>query len=380
MIDLDGSPFPPHVRDDFDEWFRAPVPLVSPDPRIEVRRALPSEFERIYDLVDEAFGFKRSRALNDWAYRHNPYGVARCWISVERATGKFVGSAVNWLWPLAHGMRPLPATQGGDAAVAHGWQRRQIHGQAGEIRESHPWMRSNVFYGWPNASTVQRIRKDKKDHRLVGVVPRRVLPLRTGKYLAGRGLPRPLAAVGGRIVDGLFATWSAAILGKPIDGRVEQVRRFDSAFDDVTRRCLAFSGYWCPHDADFLNWRYFRDPAREHVAFALTVGATLSGYAVVRVDGGKALLMEFVIPHEQPRAAHTLLLHVIESAVDAGCSHVVVTAPSAWRHWRLLRSAGFVAQGSGPLMYAFSWRDDTPGLQAFDNWQFLGGDLDPFVM
>jgi hypothetical protein len=379
MTDPGGSPFPPHVRDDFDEWFRVPVPLVSPDPHIEVRRAQPSEFERIYDLVDEAFGFKRPRPLYDWAYRHNPYGMARCWISVERATGKLVGSAVNWPWPLAHGMRPLPAAQGGDAAVARGWQRRQIHGQAGDIRESHPWMRSIVFYGWPNVSSIHRIRKIEKGDRLIGALPRRVLPLRTGAYLVGRGLPRPLAAVGGPIVDALFATWSTMVLGKPFDGRVEQVRRFDGAFDDVTRRCVSFAGYWFPHDAEFLNWRYLRDPAREHVAFALTVGTTLTGYAVVRVDGGKALLMEFAVPHEQPRAAHTLLLRVIKAAVDAGCSHLVVLAPLGWRHWRLLRSAGFVALPSGPLMYAFSWRDDTPGLDVLENWQFLGGDLDPFV-
>ncbi|HXQ20174.1 MAG TPA: hypothetical protein VN812_00780, partial [Candidatus Acidoferrales bacterium] len=176
-----------------------------------------------------------------------------------------------------------------------------------------------------------------------------------------------------------FATWSTKVLGKPFNGRVEEVRRFDGAFDDVTRRCMSFAGYWSPHDAEFLNWRYLRDPAREHVAFALTVGATLTGYSVVRVDGGKAVLMEFVVPHEQPRAAQTLLLHVIKAAVDAGCSHLVVIAPPAWRHWRLLRSAGFVALPVGPFMYAFSWRDDTPGLHAFENWQFLGGDLDPFA-
>ncbi|MBI3785390.1 MAG: hypothetical protein HY270_18515 [Deltaproteobacteria bacterium] len=379
MTDPGGSPFPSHTRDGFEEWLRTPVPSVSPDPRIEVRRALPSEFERIYDLVDDAFAFKRSRALSDWVYRRNPYGVARCWISVERATGRFVGSVVNWPWPLAHGMRPLPAAQGGDAAVVRGWQRQRIHERAGQIRESHPWMHSIVNYGWPNAASVQRVRKVGKDHRLMGALSRRVLPLRTRTYLDGRGFPRLLVSAGGTILDRLFATWSNLVLGKPSNGAVEQIRRFDSAFDEVTCRCLSWQGYWSPHDADFLNWRYFDDPVREHVGFALTVGTMLVGYSVIRVHRGRASLMELVAPREQPRAAQTLLLHGIKVARDAGCSHLAVTASPAWRHWLLLRSSGFVSLSSDRPMYAFSWRDDTPGLQALENWQFVGGDLDPFA-
>lgn len=29
-------------------------------------------------------------------------------------------------------------------------------------------------------------------------------------------------------------------------------------------------------------------------------------------------------------------------------------------------------------MYAFSRRADTPGVEGLENWQILGGDLDPF--
>jgi len=172
MADSGGSPFPSYRPDEFQEWLQAPVPVVSPDPRIEVRQARPSEFERIYDLVDEAFGFRRSRALSQWLYRDNPYGVARCWISVERATGRLVGSVANWPWPLARGMRPLPAAQGGDAAVAPGWQRQRLNERAVDIRDAHPWTRSIVIYGWPNAASRRRVRKAAKDHRFVGTLRR----------------------------------------------------------------------------------------------------------------------------------------------------------------------------------------------------------------
>jgi hypothetical protein len=128
-----------------------------------------------------------------------------------------------------------------------------------------------------------------------------VLPLRTQAYLADHGVPRPLAVAGGRILDTVFAMWSRMVLRTPLDGLVDQVRRFDGAFDEVTRRCQPWEGYWSPHDADFLNWRYCSDPAREHVSFALTVGSTLSGYSVVRVHQGQARLTT-------PRAAEGIVI------------------------------------------------------------------------
>lgn len=374
-----GTPFPTRGRDDFDDWLRSPVPPAPSDPQIEVRRAEPHEFERIYDLLDDVFGFKRPRALYDWVYRHNPGGLARCWISLERATGAVVGCAVNWPWPLARGDLALPGALGGDAAVARRWQRQRIHEHAGNIRESHPWNRSVVNFGWPNPLSVRRIRKLDRSRRLIGELSRRVLPLHTTGYLAGRGVPRPLASAAGRVVDGLFSGWSRTVLSRPRNGRVEEVRRFDAAFDDVTRRSMSFAGYWSPHDCEFLNWRYRSDPVREHVAFASTIDGALAGYAVARVHAGKASLMELVAPAEPPWVARALLLRVVEVAIEAGCSHLMVVAPAAWRHWRLFAIAGFMAVAGGPFLYAFSWRGDTPGLDALENWRLFGGDLDPFA-
>lgn len=80
------------AQDQFEEWLHVPVPYACPDPRFEIRRASKADFDEIYDLVDEAFEFKRSRAEHDWLYRRNPGGKGRCWIIVERETGMIVGS------------------------------------------------------------------------------------------------------------------------------------------------------------------------------------------------------------------------------------------------------------------------------------------------
>lgn len=377
MTDADGSPFAPR-RDDFDEWFRTPVASTSPDPRIEVRRAEPSEFDRVYDLVDEAFGFKRPRALNEWVYRHNPHGLARCWVTVERATRQLVGASTNWPWPMARGMSPVSGSQGGDNVLLPNHRHLGLAENARRIRESHPWTRSIISYGWPNPNAARRIGKRPDAARLIGVLPSRVFPLQARPYLARRGLPQPVAAIAGRMLDSLFASWSDLVLRRPFNGHIEPIRRFDAAFDEVTRRCMAWKGYWSPHDSDFLNWRYLRDPIREHLGFALTVGSTLTAYSVVRLGSERAHLMEFVVPPEQPGAARMLLLHTIKATAAAGCSQLAVTAPPGWRHWQLLRSAGFVNSASTLLMYVYSWRDDMPGVQTLENWQMLGGDFDPF--
>ncbi|HVM94959.1 MAG TPA: hypothetical protein VMT89_01165, partial [Candidatus Acidoferrales bacterium] len=288
--------------------------------------------------------------------------------------------AVNWPWALAHGTRALPAAQGGDAVLAKGWQKQGIHQQAGRIRESHPWTRSVVNYGWPNPGSVRRVRKTDKAPRLIGSLRRRVLPLRSEPFLARRGLARPLSRVSSRLLDTLFAAWSTRALASHFEGQVEPLRRFDASFDEVTRRCMVSDGYWSPHDSAFLNWRYFSDPEREYAAFALTTGDVPVGYGVVMLSSENALLMEFVVPPDQPTAARVLLQRLIQAAADAGCSSFAVMASPRWRYWRQLRVAGFIAVRSEIPMYVYSWRDDTPGVQHLDNWQLQGGDLEPFCM
>ncbi|HUI25890.1 MAG TPA: hypothetical protein VL403_07370, partial [Candidatus Kryptonia bacterium] len=103
MTDLGSGLFRKPHPDRFDEWLHAPAPLESTHPQYDCRRARPAEFDAIYDLVDESFGTKRPRPLYDWLYRRNPYGTARCWVVIDRASGRLIGNTSTWPWPMAHG-------------------------------------------------------------------------------------------------------------------------------------------------------------------------------------------------------------------------------------------------------------------------------------
>ncbi len=95
---------------------------------------------------------------------------------------------------------------------------------------------------------------------VIGPVPRAVLLLRAKDYLARREWPSSLATAAGVVSDAVLEAWRRIVLHGHPDFAVEEVRRFDSSFDDVTHRGMAWHGFWSPHDADFLNWR--RDGAR----------------------------------------------------------------------------------------------------------------------
>ena len=74
----------------------------------------------------------------------------------------------------------------------------------------------------------------------------------------------------------------------------EEVRRFDTHFDPVTVRHMRTPLFWCPHNADFLNWRYLDHPTETYVAFAVVEKEEPIAYAVARIDAEEAAVVEFV--------------------------------------------------------------------------------------
>jgi len=314
----------PKAEHRFEEWFETPPPEESSDLRFEARRAHPSEFERLYDLVDAAFGVKRPREVFDWLYRDNPAGVAHCWVVEEKATGRLLCHGAFWPWPMAHGLEPCLGYLVGDTAVAPDWQRQGI----AEIRRSacdrDPLDAARMKLGWPNEKSRGRFRKRGHAHELVG-------PLLEGRFRLRR---RPRRA---------WQTLLDTIRCRGV--RVEELTRFDSGFDDLTRRSMVWRGFWCPHDSEFLNWRYFAHPTRSYRALAALEGDDPAGYCVLRTQGTAALLMEFAAPGGGA-APRLLLQRALEAAREADCRQLAFYAPPGWRHWPSFRSAGLAERRS----------------------------------
>lgn len=155
--------------------------------------------------------------------------------------------------------------------------------------------------------------------------------------------------------------------------RVEPIARFDAALGELNRRCMAWPSYWCPHDADFLDWRYRGDPTREYHALEIWQGDEAAGYCVLRVESRSGLLMEFIAPErgEVPRA---LLEAALRAARKAGCRRLSCYATPAWPHWPTFHAAGIV-ENSLPRYVRVESPGD-PGAVDLEQWRLVPGDCD----
>ena len=131
--------------------------------------------------------------------------------------------------------------------------------------------------------------------------------------------------------------------------------------------------FWCPHDAEFLNWRYFDHVLHDYQALALMEGDDIRAYAVFRVGAdGSGFLMEFAAGSDDD--AGTLLTAVLNYAQEAGCNRIGFYATSGWRYWPLMRRAGFLSRPSERYIDAVCHGRDEVTDES--KWQLLPGDSD----
>lgn len=370
-----APPFHATRIDRFEDWLRAPAPLESKHPQFDIRRAIPTDFERIYELVDETFGFNRSHDRYDWIYRRNPSGLARCWLTFDRASGRLVGSWASWPWPMARGTQWVEGCQDGDWVVARGWQRHGTGDLCAEALRSHAWQANVIRLAWPNEKSRGVAMKHGHGTEIIGPVPKAVLILRGKDFLKEIEWPALLGALGGKAADVALMGWSRIRLHRRAKLKVEEVRHFDAGFDDVTQRCMSWDGYWSPHDAAFMNWRYLHHPSSQHCAFAMSDERGVIGYYILKIEQQRCWLMEFVTPLVPSDLRSTMLLHLIGTARAQGCHSIQFSAPPGWRHWRFLRSAGFIPVPSG--IFQWPWpNEEEPERGDLNMWQWVPGDMD----
>jgi hypothetical protein len=343
---------------DFDAWLRMPFEYTSSDPRFDVRRATPAEYEQIFDCVDEAFGVRRPRSLFDWLYRLNPGGHARCWVVIERRSGRLLASSASWPWPLAYGSEALEGVLAGDSVVLPDHQRQGLPSlrRGGWIADT--LRAGETVFSWPNEKSVRWLQKHGLDPQLLGPLTRATLDLTPGS------------------IDRRIGRWLRGDRSRRKSRRslpIVEIDRFDADFDAVTALCTASKGFWCPHDASFLNWRYRDHPIHEYRALAVLEGEAVAGYAVVCARGHRATLMELAAP-EAGDVADRLLDAVLETAREAGCRRLGFFASPAWRHWPRLRRWGFACRPAAQHVYL----DGCPPVEALrlESWQLLPGDSD----
>lgn len=356
----------------FDEWMAQPLGLPEDQGDFVVRRAADADFEAVWDCVDDAFGRKRPRALYEWMYRDNPFGRARCWIVEEKATGRCLKTGAYFPWPIWRGDEVLRGSLVGDAATVADWQRKGLSKLRRDVRRSHPWARTIASIAGPNEGSRTVTKKSGEVSTIHGPLRGGLLILRGAPLAERAGIPRALARPLGGLFSAALGAWTRTALRRAGRPEFVEIDRFDASIDAVTLATMHFPLYWCPHNADFLNWRYLAHPTEDYVAHALVEDDRPVAYAVLRLDRGEATLAEFAA---SPVHARDLMAGVVGIAREADAAFVNFFATPQWRHWGLMRRVGFLPYVTKNYLDASYWpRLEDSG--AMDRWQVTPGDRD----
>jgi GNAT superfamily N-acetyltransferase len=272
---------------------------------------------------------------------------------------------------MARGETAFLGSLTGDSVVAPEWQRKGIASLLADASRSLVLRGTGMGLSWPNEKSRQRGFKRGRSEQILGPLPRATVVLSGRRYLAGH--ERSMTdAIGGIVAGTALAACRKLLVRGTKRATLQTVGRFDGGFDAVTVREAAWPGFWMPHCAEFLNWRYLDHPLGRYVALALVEDERPTGYAVVRVAAEDAWLMEFVAPPSWRRAG-ALLLRVLAVAREAGCSRLRFSTAARWPHWRLLYAAGFVPTAS--QLFLWVGGKDTE-CRRLDNWRWVPGDMD----
>lgn len=366
-------------EDPFDAFHLRPAEKFSTDPRFTVRQALEADFEGIYRCVDAAFGKTRPREAYEWMYLKNPYGRALVWVVEDNATKEIVKTGAKFPWPIWRGDTPVPGAVSGDAATLPKWQRSGLSHIRREVRRSHESSGKVCAISGPNEGSRTVSVKAGESDEILGRLSGGLFLLDAKTLFADKApqVPDFLLSIAGGGANLLHAVWPKPILRalQNTNYRLESIKTFSNDVDAITLKTMAFRGYWCPHNAEFLNWRYLQHPLENYKGFVLYKDDAPVAYSVLRMGGVQATLSEFAAPQDDPQIAAELLRRTIAIAGQAGCGYINFFGPPAWPHWSLFKRAGMLPYRTNNWFEA-SYDSDKEAVLDYNNWLVTPGDRD----
>jgi hypothetical protein len=132
---------------------------------------------------------------------------------------------------------------------------------------------------------------------------------------------------------------------------VEEVTEFPEEVAELFDRVATPHGAIAVRDKAQLDWRYRDRPGRDYRIALARRGSDLVGYAVFLrgdFDGetGEGLLCDWLVPREEPAAAHALRGWLAATAREAEVSRLVTIFPDSAAEWIDFQHAGFRAAPS----------------------------------
>lgn len=133
--------------------------------------------------------------------------------------------------------------------------------------------------------------------------------------------------------------------GGDFRAEIREIERFGSEANEIFERTATETRAGLVRDALFLNWRFTERPLKPYRAAIAFVGARPAGIAVWRagVHDGRAagLVVEWMVPRDEPAAASALCNWLVTRTRDAGLARLVAEFGAFAREWNEFQARGF---------------------------------------
>ncbi len=165
--------------------------------------------------------------------------------------------------------------------------------------------------------------------------------------------------------------------------RVEQVRRFPPAVDELWRRCQHELPLAIIRDARYLNWRYADCPDVAYVKLLAIERWTgrVAGLAVLRlgIEGRPAgLLVDWLVPQRRRGLAGALLRRCHALATESGQDRMEAWFPEYASQFELLKAHGYRPKPTQYEIVVEPFRPELSREWVQGHWYYTMGDTDIF--
>lgn len=284
----------------------------------------------------------------DWLYRENPHGPARVWVAAERRSGALLGAVAAFPRRLRVGSRVETGWVLGDFCVdaAHralgpalALQRaclQAVDGAAAVCAYDFPSQAMAAVYRRlglaPSGSMVRLVRILRADGILRRALPAGAAATLTPPLNLLLSLRGPV-----RSRPGLVAT--------PLDDECGE------EFSELARRAGPTHGVCVERDANYLRWRYQRNPLVRVELLALRRQGVLVGYAVLACQDDRSATVLDLFGADEPGLLEDLVGALVERLADRRIAAVNIFLLATHPWVNRLRRCGFLARESHPVVF-----------------------------
>jgi GNAT superfamily N-acetyltransferase len=271
------------------------------DSKFVIRRMQPGDEEKFFQFFGPQIKTVTAAQHYDWLYKRNPHGHAYTWLVFDVRTDQLIGCSS--LFPKKMWMEGNISlgSVGGDTFVDSAYRRQGIATQLHRIKKQQ--MRElgiDTHFGITNIANLRA--NEKAGPQIVSNFHTICLFLRGNFLLEQARFPskaiRFLTPTMNRLVSKYV---NFRIRKNKSKGKLKLISHFDRSFDSLVLEIMAQFSVCVVRDTDYLNWRYFENPAKAHTLLAYEQGNELTGFAALQFSGECCILFDFMVKGSRDR-------------------------------------------------------------------------------